>query len=97
MSMDQTSILFKIKDRADLDNHRILEIFFKAWVDEICNNEVQYKVERDVNDDRPYGNYDSYNRWPETFRINFNREEDAVILKLKGIPEEFQNYLEFVN
>ena len=38
--MEQTSILFKIKDTADLDNHRILEIFFKAWVDEISVEQV---------------------------------------------------------
>lgn len=95
--MDQTSILFKIKDTADLDNHRILEIFFKAWVDEICNNEVQYRVIRDVNDNRPMDDRDSARRWPETFRVDFNRKEDATVLKLKGIPEEFQNYLEFIN
>jgi hypothetical protein len=93
---EQTSILFKIKDTADIDNHRILEIFFRAWVDEICNNEVQYRVVRDVGSNSKLWQVPGL-RFPETFRVDFDRKEDAIIVKLKGIPEEFQNYLEFVN
>lgn len=77
--MCQTSLLFKVKDTS---NNRVLEIFFKAWVDETCNNEVEYALESDIS---------------ETFRVDFERFEDAVALKLKGIPQEFQKYLEFAN
>ena len=46
------SLFFKIKNTVDIDKHRLLEIFFKDWVDNSCNNEVQYKIERDWNKDR---------------------------------------------
>lgn len=94
--MYQQSMLFRIKETTGVANHRIIEIFFKAWVDEICNNEVQYTIKRNVN----LGSCSDPvvdSRWPEIFRVDFDREEDAVILKLKGIPEEFRNYLEIVN
>jgi len=32
----------------------------------------------------------------ETFRVDFERREDAVAMSLKGVPREFQQYLEIV-
>jgi hypothetical protein len=67
-------------------------MFFKAWVDDTCNNEVGYALMRDYL-------HDDYKTTPviETFRVDFERMEDAVALKLKGVPDEFQNYLEIVD
>ena len=86
------SLYFKIKDSVDSDKHRILELFFKGWVDETCENQVQYKIERN-----------SIKHWnpgmvhyTETFRVDFDRQEDALAIKLKGVPEELKSYLEIV-
>ena len=78
--MYQTSLSYKLKSVCDADHHRILKFFFKAWVDDSCENEVEYTQTSD-----------------ETIQVEFEKSEDAVALKLKGIPDEFQNYLEIVN
>ena len=83
--MYRTSLLFRVKDQLNLDNNRIPELFFKAWIDEVCNNEVQYKVEHNLDCDQ------------EILRIDFEKLEDAVAVKLKGVPLEFQKYLEIIN
>jgi len=90
--MYQTSLYFKFKNTSDSDKQKILEMFFKAWVDDTCNNEVGYALMRDYL-------HDDYKTTPviETFRVDFERMEDAVALKLKGVPDEFQNYLEIVD
>lgn len=79
--MYSTSLSYKIKNASYAgDNYRILHIFFRAWVDETCQNEVEYSQPSN-----------------ETIQVGFEKSEDAVALKLKGIPDEFQNYLEIVN
>jgi|ADurb_H2B_01_Slu_FD_contig_71_672811_length_1218_multi_3_in_0_out_0_2 hypothetical protein len=88
--MYQTSLFFKIKDTATQEKHKIVEIFFKSWVDGICNNEVDYTL-TDVLE-APLNSV----RWEEIYRVDFERTEDAVALKLKGIPPEYQNYVELV-
>lgn len=86
------SLSFKIKSDVDIDKHRLLEFFFKDWVDDSCNRQVQYSIERDVNKDwKPGMVY--YN---ETFSVHFEKSEDALALKLRGIPTEFEKYLEIV-
>lgn len=87
--MYQTSLFFKIKDSAALDKHRILEIFFKSWVDDTCNNEVMYNIIPSINPQK--------HLFEELYRIDFERVEDALALKLKGVPHEFQNYIEIIN
>ena len=89
----QKSLSFKIKNTVDIDKHRLLELFFRDWVDSNCNNQVQYKVERDVVKDWEPGMVN----YKETFRVDFENLEDITALKLKGIPNEFQKYLEIVN
>lgn len=86
------SLYFKVKANVDADKQRLLELFFKDWVDDTCNNEVHYNVERDVEKDWEPGMV----RYRETFRVDFERQEDAVALRLKGVPKEFQNFLEIV-
>jgi len=40
------SLFFKIKDSVDIDKHKLLELFFKDWVDDSCENQVHYNIER---------------------------------------------------
>lgn len=89
--MYQTSLFFKIKDTAVLEKHRILEIFFKSWIDDACNNEVEYTL-IDVSE-APTGSF----LWEETYRVDFECTEDAVALKLKDVPLEFKSYIEMVH
>ena len=86
------SLFFKIKDNVDIDKHRLLEIFFKDWVDNSCNNQVHYKIERDVIKDWKPGMI----HYQETFRVDFESREDATAMSLRGVPIEFQQYLEIV-
>ena len=76
--MYPTSLYYRIKKEHGHD-YRILEIFFKAWIDDNCDNEVQYKDLKD------------------TIQVDFEQQEDAVAVKLKGIPFEFKGYLEMIN
>ena len=78
--MYSTSLSYKLKSIYGENDHRILQFFFKAWVDDSCENEVEYTQTSD-----------------ETIQVDFEHPEDAVALRLKGIPDEFQNYLEIVN
>ena len=86
------SLFFKVKDSVDIDKHRLLEIFFKDWVDDSCNNQVHYKIERDIKKEWAPGMV----RYQETFRVDFEKQEDALVMSLKGVPKEFQMYLEIV-
>lgn len=86
------SLYFKIKDSVDVDKHRLLELFFKDWIDDSCNREVQYKIERDFEKDWIPGMV----RYRETFRVDFEKQEDCLALKLKGVPKEFKNFIELV-
>lgn len=86
------SLYFKIKDSVDIEKHRFIELFFKDWVDGSCNREVQYKIERNIAEDWNPGMV----RYRETFRVDFERQEDCLALKLKGVPTEFENFIELV-
>ena len=86
------SLLFRVKDSVDADKRRLLELFFKDWVDTSCNNQVHYKIERNIKKDWVPGTLN----YKETFLVNFEEQEDAVVMSLKGVPKEFQQYLEIV-
>jgi hypothetical protein len=88
--MYQTTIFFKIKDTMLREKHHMVELFFKSWVDTTCNNEVDYTLTEVT--EAPEGSL----QWEEVYRVDFERTEDAVALKLKGIPLEYQNYIEIV-
>lgn len=83
--MYQTSLVFKIKDIGTFEKYHILEMFFKSWVDDICNNEVQYTFVR------------SGNSSMDICRVDFDNLGDAVALVLMGIPNEFKKYIEIVD
>jgi hypothetical protein len=85
--MSSTSLLFKLKNPESLNKHPLLDIFFKAWIDDSCNNEVSYRLERTTVTPRIV---------EETYIVDFDRREDAVALRLKGVPSELQHYVEFV-
>jgi len=79
--MYQTSLFFEIA--ATEDKQKIIEIFFRSWIDEICMNEVSYNIQTPVADS-------------DHFSIDFERIEDATAVKLRGIPDEFSEYIKFV-
>lgn len=81
-----TSLIFKIKDPSNPDNSRVLEIFFKDWIDRSCDNEV--KIVKHYTRDPVYFDNLMY------FEAQFTNIEDATAIKLKGIPNEFEKYLE---
>jgi len=87
------SLSFKFKNNVADDKHRIIELFFKNWVDESCNNQVQYRVVRHETGDWRQ----SFSGYKEAFDAHFDRSEDAVALKLRGIPLEFEKYIEIIN
>lgn len=87
------SLYFKVKDAVDVDKHRIIELFFKDWVDDTCDNRVKYSIERNVRRDWMPGMV----HYGETFRVDFEHQADAVAMRLKGVPREFQQYLDIIN
>lgn len=78
--MYSTSLHYKMKPVYDERNFRLVQIFFKAWVDSACDNKVDFRT--DLNDN---------------ISVDFEKLEDALALKLMGIPDEFKNYMEIVN
>jgi hypothetical protein len=70
-------------------NHQVLQMFFENWADSICNNEVKYSVVG--------GDGGGLTSWNDIIRVDFVNEEDATLMKLKGVPEEFQKYLKLVD
>lgn len=74
------SIKFKIKVNVDADKKRLLELFFKDWVDGTCDNQVSIE-----------------NTPHETYKVDFRHQEDALAILLRGVPKEFQHYLEIIN
>lgn len=87
--MYKTSLFFKLRDNGASEKHRVLEMFFKSWVDDACNNEVDYTLEETKSTINP-------KNCIEIYRVDFENTEDAVALKLTGVPKEFQHYIELV-
>lgn len=87
------NLCFKVKADVDVDKYRILELFLKDWIDDTCNNEVHY----DISERGEYSQYSPYPFHTQYFNVEFDRSEDALAVKLKGIPEMFQNYVEIVS
>lgn len=71
------------------NNKHVLRMFFEDWADRIGNNEIKYAIVA-YKDAGPAP-------WHEIIRVDFANDEDATIMRLRGIPEEFQNYLKFAN
>lgn len=89
------SLFFKFKPGVAIDKHRLIEVFFKDWVDGVCNNRVRYTIQRENTQGTDlYRNMSLYTK--EVFRVVFDKQEDAVILRLKGVPPELHQYIEEV-
>ena len=71
------------------DKKKILEMFFKDWADRICNNQVRYTSIEQAPPESIF--YDD-----EIIRVEFDNEEDAVAMKLKGVPPDLQQYLSLI-
>jgi len=69
-------------------NRQVLKMFFENWADSVCNNEVRYSV---VHDSGGFGT------WNEIIKVDCTNEEDATLMKLRGVPEEFRKYLTLVD
>jgi len=83
-------LYFIFKDTVDSDKHRLVEIFFKDWLDNLSDNQVSYDIKKVIN---WHPNYKHH----KIFHVMFDKQEDAVVMKLRGVPKEFQSYLEMVN
>lgn len=86
------SIYYRTKPQIPIDKHRLVEIFFKDWVDTICDRKVQFSIERDISKEWLPGMV----TYQETFRVDFEKSEDALVMQLRGVPAEFGDYLEMV-
>ena len=88
--MYKATLFFKIKDTPPLEKYSIVEVFFKYWVDCACNNEVNYTLQE------IFAPTDS-STWEEIYKVEFDYAEDAIALKLMGVPKEFEQYIEIIN
>jgi hypothetical protein len=82
------SVKFKVESSVNEDKKRLLEFFFQDWIDGLGDNE--FSIERI--------GFSYYNRRmsEEIYRVDFSDPNDVLILKLKGIPDEFQKYLKMM-
>lgn len=64
-------------------------MFFEDWTDRIGKNKIEYSIVA--------GDGGGITSWNDIIRIDFVDNEDATIMRLKGIPEEFQKYLKFAD
>lgn len=83
-----THLYFKVKESVDADDYPLLEIFFKEWIGGSCDYDVSI-IKNKVRDVNRY--YDLY-----YYKVIFHTSEDALAIKLKGLPPEFKNHLEIV-
>lgn len=79
-------LYYKIKDNIEIDKHHLIDLFFRDWVDGACDNQVQFRLEQlDVPGKQ------------DTLIVDFYSIEDAVAMRLKGIPPKFERYMEIIN
>lgn len=71
-----------------MSNYRILESFIDEWVDNTCRDHSNYEI-RECG---PPAN-DGVARF---IRIDFTNPEDAVSLRLQGVPPGYIKYIDFV-
>lgn len=91
--MYQTSLSYHL--RASDDKKKILEMFFKDWADRICDNKVRYSSVT-ISEDFYFSGPGPRTVITETIKVEFDNEEDAVAMKLKGVPPDLQQYLSLI-
>jgi len=89
--MQNLSLRIKVDPRfEEAHKFNLIAIFLKDWIDSNCNNQVKYTLEVNPSDlDYFLNEY--------TINVEFDNSEDALALKLKGIPERFQQNVKFMN
>lgn len=75
------SLYFKTKPELAADKRHLVELFFLDWIDTVSENDVNVEIEST-------GVY--------SYKVDFNKPEDALAVKLKGVPCEFNNLIELV-
>jgi len=68
-------------------------MFFENWADRIGTNEIKYSVIDTVDTNIP----SKSDVVREVIKVDFENEEDATVMLLKGIPSEFKKYLRFTD
>lgn len=71
------------------NNKNIIRMFFEDWTDRIGKNEIRYSIVS--------GDGGGLSSWDDIIRVDFDNAEDATVMRLTGIPEEFQKYLKFAD
>jgi len=71
------------------NNKNVIKMFFEDWADRIGNNQVKYSIVA--------GDGGGRTSWNDIIRVDFVNEEDATMMRLRGVPEEFQKYLKFAD
>jgi hypothetical protein len=80
-----TRINFKLIS-PDANSNRILELFLKDWIDDTS---IQYTFE--------HGFAITHNwRQEEIYSVDFEHIEDALVIKLKGVPPGYIDYIQIV-
>lgn len=88
-----TFIYFKFKDTINGNNSRVVDIFLKSWIDDVCQNHAKYKiVHAPINDNA----CSSHTPYRDAYRVDFEKQEDAIVARLQGIPSELQKYIEIL-
>ena len=83
------TLFYKIKPNIIIDKHSLISLFFMDFIDGTCDNKMQYKIEKEW---RP-----GMVGFQEIIRVDFDNPEDTLAMCLRGVPDEFQQYLEIVN
>lgn len=83
--MHYPALHFKLKSTIAVADEKIVELLFKSWIDTSCDNNVNYEISQDIKTKL------------FTFRADFEHIEDAIIVKLHGIPDGLNKYIELVS
>lgn len=79
------SLYYKIGPNVHIDNLRIVELFFMDYIDRLCNNDVQYTLEKIWEPNMVHQH--------AILRLDFGSDTDMLALYLLGIPKELQPYM----
>ena len=85
--MELTTLLFELSDNViENGKENCVRIFFDSWLNQQCYG--PYTLSKYQNDT---SNVNS----EFGIRVRFSDSKDASIIKLKGVPKEFNKYLKF--
>jgi hypothetical protein len=73
-------LYYKIKDTVETDKRLLVNLFFRDWIDGVCDSRVKFITSPS-----------------ETSMVDFDSQEDALAIRLQGLPPKLQMYVEIVN